>query len=339
MSWVTSFCAVLLLCLLCVLFHLWVFRPLQVLISGSRRVASGEFRHRIRLTSHDEMAELAGAMNDMTARFQEIRDGLDQEVRERTREVVQSERLASVGFLAAGVAHEINNPLAAIAMSADSLVLRVNRLLDDECEQDAEDRQADVEVVDKYLRRIQEESFRCKGITERLLDFSRLGNMEQDETDLHQLASGVIEMLQDLGKYRGKKIVFQCTQRVTAWVNAQEIKQVVLNLITNALDSLDADGTVTVRVRQVGDSAQIVVQDNGCGMTEEVCQHLFEPFFTRRRDGTGTGLGLSITYRIVTDHGGRIEAHSDGPGRGSTLRVTLPVRPTDEQEKRVQKAA
>ena len=93
-----------------------------------------------------------------------------------------------------------------------------------------------------------------------------------------------------------------------ASVNAQEIKQVVLNLITNALDSLDPGGTVVVQLRETGGGAELVVRDNGCGMTEEVLQHLFEPFFTRRRGGQGIGLGLSITYRIVQDHGGEIAA-------------------------------
>ncbi len=99
----------------------WIFRPLRMLIAGSRRVAAGEFGYRIRLDTDDEMAELAKALNDMTARFQEIRDDLDRQVQERTKQVVRSEQLASVGFLAAGVAHEINNPLASIAMCAESL--------------------------------------------------------------------------------------------------------------------------------------------------------------------------------------------------------------------------
>jgi signal transduction histidine kinase len=110
-------------------------------------------------------------------------------------------------------------------------------------------------------------------------------------------------------------------------VNSQEIKQVVLNLITNGLDSLDAGGTVVLDLRKTSDSAELLVTDNGCGMSEEVLKHLFEPFFTRRRDGSGTGLGLSITHRIVVDdHGGRIEVTSPGPGKGSRFRVTLPLK-------------
>lgn len=357
-TWLTSALAAALLVVLLWLANRWIFRPLGVLVAGSREVAQDNFQYRIQLQSHDEMAELAQAMNDMTARFQEIRDDLDRQVRERTREVVQSERLASVGFLAAGVAHEINNPLAAIALAADSLGPRVARLLealqpaghpggdaagdlaDDGPEPlDDEEREAQLTVVRKYLQRIKEESFRCKGITERLLDFSRLGNMRRERTDLRELVSSVIDMLRDLGKYRGRHIEFHCDERVTAWISGQEIKQVVLNLITNALDSLDQGGTVRVRLAARPQAAQIIVEDNGCGMSEEVQQHLFEPFFTRRRDGQGTGLGLSITYRIVTDHGGRIEAQSAGPGKGSTMRVTLPTGPTHEQAERVGQVA
>ena len=108
-------------------------------------------------------------------------------------------------------------------------------------------------------------------------------------------------------------------------MNAQEIKQVALNLITNALGSVDSGGTVSITVTSENDNAILRVVDDGCGLTEDTKQHLFEPFFTRRRDGQGTGLGLSITYQIVEDHQGRITAESDGPGTGSTFTITLPL--------------
>ena len=121
LTWATSVTTAAMLALFVKLFYQWIFLPLRVLIQGSRKVASGDFHHRIRLQANDEMSELADAMNDMTARFQAIRDDLDRQVQMRTKQVVRSEQLASVGFLAAGVAHEINNPLASIALCAESL--------------------------------------------------------------------------------------------------------------------------------------------------------------------------------------------------------------------------
>jgi signal transduction histidine kinase len=112
---------------------------------------------------------------------------------------------------------------------------------------------------------------------------------------------------------------------VIAPINPQELKQVVLNLITNGLDSLSPGGLLLVELTRNKATAEITFTDNGCGMTDEVMQHLFEPFFTRRRNGQGTGLGLSITYRIVADHGGQIDGQSDGPGKGSRFRVSLPL--------------
>ena len=317
LSWATSGAAALLLVLLVNLFYRWVFRPLRILINGSRKVAQGRFHYRIRLETHDEMSELAAAMNDMTARFQAIRDDLDRQVQERTKQVVRSEQLASVGFLAAGVAHEINNPLASIAMCAESLEGRMKAVLaDGDGEQD---------VIGNYLRMIQSEAFRCKGITEKLLDFSRMGEVKRQPTDLGALVRGVIEMVRHLGNHQDKQIEFTPAEAVVVSANPQELKQVVLNLLANGLDSLDSRGIVRVGLHRRGNEAEIVFADNGCGMTPEVIEHLFEPFFTRRRGGQGTGLGLSIVYRIVADHEGTIEVHSDGPNRGSTFRVRLPL--------------
>jgi len=315
-TWAAALAAAGLVAAIAALTYRWVFRPLRLLGHGSRRVAAGDFTFRIALDTDDEMAELAEALNDMTERFQEIRDDLDRQVQERTREVIRSEQLASVGFLAAGVAHEINNPLASIAMCAESLEGRVDALAADE---------SDAAVVRRYLALIQSEAFRCKGITEKLLDFSRLGEVRRQATALVGVVADVAEMLRHVGRFAGRTIAIEEGADVLVMVNPQEIKQVVLNLLVNALDSIEESGTVRVAARRTGGEAVLTLVDDGCGMTPEVLEHLFEPFFTRRKSGQGTGLGLSIAHRIVADHGGRIQASSEGPGRGSTFRVVLPL--------------
>ncbi len=339
MTWVSTILAVSMLGLYVWCFYVWVFAPLRVLIRGSRVVAAGDYNHRIHLTTHDEMAELARAMNAMTRNFQEIRDDLNQQVRQRTKEIVRSEQLASVGFLAAGVAHEINNPLASIAWSAESLELRLHDIIQQDDEKPDGEHNEEITLLRDYLRRIQDEAFRCKEITERLLDFSRMGESQKQTIELNHLVGDVIDMVRHLGRYREKQIEFNHHESVYAQLNPQEMKQVVLNLITNALDSLDPGGVVQVQLGQCNGFAELIVQDNGCGMSAEVLEHLFEPFFTRRRDGKGTGLGLSITWQIVNDHGGSIAVSSDGPGQGSRFSVVLPlVQHEQKRQKQLQAA-
>jgi len=316
-TWASALAAVVLLLGLGLLTYSWVFRPLRRLGHGSRRIAGGDFGFRIELDTCDEMADLGQALNDMTARFQEIRDDLDHQVQLRTKEVVRSEQLASVGFLAAGVAHEINNPLASIAMCAESLEARIGSEVD--------------AVASRYLQLIQSEAFRCKGITEKLLDFSRVGEVRRQVTALGALVHDVVDMLRHVGRFAHKTVSFVDGPDVLVLANPQEIKQVVLNLLVNALDSIDEDGEVVLTVSRDGDEAKLVLTDNGCGMNEEVLKNLFEPFFTSRPSKKGTGLGLSIVHRIVADHEGRIEVMSDGPTCGATFCVILPVISVDSQ--------
>lgn len=329
----------------------WYFRnsvvqPFKVLLAGSRRIANGEFEHHIVLQSHDELAELANALNSMTQRFIEIRDNLHEKVQQRSREVVRSEQLASVGFLAAGVAHEINNPLASIAWSAEALEGRLHEILHvhnsttegNVCETSFDEEE--LNILRKYLKRIQDEAFRCKGITERLLDFSRLGETQRKQaTDVNEAVSDMIALVQHLGQYRNKRIEYIGEEGLSAWVSPPELKQVVLNLLTNALDSVDDGGLVTVTLEHDDTTFTLTVKDNGCGMTPEVLNHLFEPFFTRRRDGRGTGLGLSITYRIVQDHAGELIASSGGLGMGSKFVLSIPLKQIDSQSNEIIKAA
>jgi len=308
-----------------ILFQRWVLFPLRILQRGVRHVAHGSFDHKINLWSGDEMQDLAEAFNEMTAKISMTYAQLEQQVQERSRQLVRSERLAGVGFLAAGVAHEINNPLASIAFCAEALDNRLERLL-------RSTDHPDHRVISNYLKMIQEEAFRCKNITERLLDFSRCNEIKRERIDLAGLTQGVVEMLRHIGKYCGKTIVFHPREAVMAHVDSQEIKQVVLNLIVNGLESMDANGTMRIDTRYNQGMAEMVFTDNGCGMSPEVLENIFEPFFTKRRDGKGTGLGLSITHRIVSQHHGEIMASSPGENKGSTFTVRLPIHPTEIDE-------
>src|SRR5262249_32480395 len=146
---------------------------------------------------------------------------LARQVNERSRQLVRSERLAGVGFLAAGVAHEINNPLASIAFCSEALERRLADLFMGKGRSTD-----DGEVITKYLRMIQQEAFRCKEITQRLLDFSRGGERRREPTDLGELVQGVLDTVQHLQNCRGKELVFRPPGRVVAWVNAQEVKSV-----------------------------------------------------------------------------------------------------------------
>jgi two-component system, NtrC family, sensor kinase len=311
-------------------FYAWVFYPIRDLEAGVKRVAHGNFDQRIEVHSGDEMEDLGAAFNDMMKRLHDLYTDLARQVNERSRQLVRSERLASVGFLAAGVAHEINNPLASIAFCSEALEGRLGELLR---QTQAPARSGDErEVFTKYLKMIQEEAFRCKSITERLLAFSRTGERRREMTDLGQLVQSVLDITQHLQNCRGKQIAFEMVPerggngRLQAPVNGEEIKSVVLNLVVNALDSMEDGGRLTIKLAQKDGMAEMYFTDTGCGMNQEVLENIFEPFFTRSRTGKGTGLGLTISHRIINQHGGEIEATSPGPNQGSTFVVRLPLQ-------------
>lgn len=309
-------------------FRVWMFTPIRQLQAGVSRVHNGDFEHPIKLESGDELQELADEFNAMTARLAATYADLARQVNERSRQLVRSERMVSVGFLAAGVAHEINNPLASILFCSEALERRLQDVLDQMNAAPAESGSgpAEAEVLTRYLKMIQQEALRCKEITSKLLDFSRTGEKKREATDLGALVRGVLEVASLLPNCRGKNITFSPKEYIVAQVNSQDLKSVILNLIVNALDSMDEGGRLSISMDTVGDSAELAFNDTGCGMTPDVLQNIFEPFFTRSRTGKGTGLGLFISHQIIDQHGGSIEAASQGPGFGSTFTVHVPLR-------------
>ncbi|MGF1580354.1 MAG: ATP-binding protein [Gemmataceae bacterium] len=311
-------------------------QPIRELVRGAERVAQGNFEEHVRIQSQDELHQFADAFNHMMDKVSGYVNELEKQVNERSRQLVRSERLASVGYLAAGVAHEINNPLASIAFCSEALEQRLHEMFSHVTDMLlppglASSLPQNQETVQKYLKMIQDEAFRCKTITQKLLDFSRGGDRNREPADLVDIIQSVIDISQLLEIAREKQIVFDPTRSLLAWVNAQEIKSVVLNLVMNALENMDEGGILTITHGQRDGMSEVVFQDTGCGMSPEVLENIFEPFFTRSRTGKGTGLGLSITHRIINQHDGEIEASSLGVGHGSTFVMRLPVNPSGEQ--------
>ncbi|MFK7821417.1 MAG: histidine kinase dimerization/phospho-acceptor domain-containing protein, partial [Planctomycetaceae bacterium] len=205
-----------------------ISRPVQQVVRGARRVAQREFDYEIEVDWPEEMAELSHAFNRMTGRFREAEAELERQVEERSRQLVRSERLADVGFIAAGVSHEINNPLHAIMGAAESLQFRLPELTEGAPE-------SEVAPVREYLKMIQRQSERCSRITSMLKDFARRGDESRMPTNLVNIVDEVLQLVGHLSKYRNREISFARSAAAVVDVNPSQLQQVVLNLVANAL--------------------------------------------------------------------------------------------------------
>ena len=301
--------------------------PLQRLREGVRAVASAQFTQKLDLSqmaSSPEFLDLGNEFNEMAQELDGFYRKLEEQVRTKSRELVRSERLASVGFLAAGVAHEINNPLNIISGYAELTLRHLDPARGPLSVASAGDARESVRII-------RDEAFRCKEITEKLLTLSRNGKEGRERLDLSGVAREVASMTRGLGHFKDRLLTLKLNpaEPLEVEANLTEMKQVLLNLTINALESIpQAGGEVCIEGRRTRDWVELCVNDNGRGMEPEVLQHVFEPFFTARRGagGRGTGLGLSITHAIVENHGGRIFAESDGVGLGARFTVRLPTR-------------
>lgn len=237
----------------------------------------------------------------------------------------QSEKLAAIGQLAAGVMHEINNPLATIAACAESLGLRLDDL-------HAEGAHVPPQA-NEFIKIIDGEIHRCKGIVDRLLDFSRPPAAKREPVDVNDVVAQTLFLLKHHGRFKKLKvqtILDNSTTRVQA--NADQLVQVLMALLINAADAMGESGKITIRTRHgVSESEAVIAEviDEGPGIARADLPKIFEPFYTTKPPGRGTGLGLSICYGIMSEHGGRIEVDS-AVGAGSTFRILLPAAPEPE---------
>jgi len=317
-----------------VLHYRGVMLPIGRLSAGVRAITRGHFKGRIETHGRDELASLASDFNTMAAELDGFYHELERKVADKSRELIRSERLASVGYLAAGVAHEINNPLGIISGYAEYAIAEMDK-------RDPGGQTAGAAIGDgeprKSLEVIRDEAFRCKQITQKLLSLARGGDDGRQPTSLLNIAREVASIVGALKEHRQTRVVVSGPDAGPGGVDPTivmavepEMKQVLLNLAVNALEAVPAPGgQVRIDVRPVNGMVELSVADNGRGMSAQTLERVFEPFFTQKRgrgegDRHGTGLGLSITHAIVQNHGGTIVAQSEGAGKGSRFVVRMP---------------
>jgi signal transduction histidine kinase len=331
-----------------------IIRPLRRLRDSTRVMAAGRFDEPVASDGEQEFADLARDFNSMARELDGLYRSLEEKVAQKSRELVRSERLASVGFLAAGVAHEINNPLGIMSGYAQLTLKRLAR--GNGNGGSAQAAAAAVADARRTLEIVRDESFRCRGITEKLLSLSQPGSGHREAVSLERVAREVAEIVAAHAKYRRRALVLELPDPpgcLLVWADEGEMKQVLLNLVINALEAVEDDtGRVQIEGKCLEGLIELRVRDNGCGMPAEVLDRAFEPFFTTRRNAGGggddgddrvpdrpaaettlggapalrhAGLGLSIAHAIIESHGGRLGAASDGPGAGSCFSIEMPA--------------
>ena len=284
-----------------------VLKPVTAIAAATRKVADGDLHYTVELPQRDEIGMLAQSFNAMTHRLSEAQ-----------RQVYQSQKLAAVGQLAAGVAHEINNPLTGV-LSYSSFLLK---------------RAADQPEFRDDLEVIVRETQRCRGIVKGLLDFARPSPPEKHPSDINEIVERAIRIMHaQLAAHRVEVKKQLRAGLPTVNADANQIQQIIVNLLLNATDAIgenggtvalatalkSTDGVAGTRTGEI----EISVSDTGCGIPAAHLERLFEPFFSTK-GRKGTGLGLAVAWGIVEQHNGRIEVESE-VGKGATFRVLLPI--------------
>ncbi|HZD55627.1 MAG TPA: cache domain-containing protein [Anaerolineales bacterium] len=276
-----------------------ITRPIVELVEANRRLAQGDMFVRVEPRGNGELAVLGHSFNSMVETLHQTQQ-----------ELLHKEKLASMGQLAAGVAHEINNPLGTILLFADVMYKEAG----------ASDSRRD------DLKMIINEANRCKNIVADLLNFARQQQVNAQDTDIHALLDQVVDGVRLAPSFEGVEIIRHYDPAVPIiTADSDQLRQVFVNLLNNAAEATPSGGSITLVTRPVGDQwIEIKVSDTGCGIPAENLGKLFTPFFTTKSLGKGTGLGLSIVYGIIKMHRGQINVQST-VGEGTTFTITLPV--------------
>jgi len=332
-----TFVGIASLCILLVVVILYfatgrIINPLWKMVEATQKISQGDLSHTVEVTSKDEVGYLAASFNKMTedlraANMELVNWGktLEKKVEQRTEELtkmqaslIQSEKLASLGKLSAGVAHEINNPLGGI--------LIYSHLLLEDTPKDSPHR--------SNLKKIIKETSRCKEIVKGLLEFARPKDPEMSPLDINTVVEKSLYIIEDQAMFQNVIIERHLATDLPRIVgDGSQLQQVFMNIILNAAEAMDNNGSLTLYTGLSSDSRQIEIQfsDTGHGIPEEDIKRLFEPFFTTKEVGKGTGLGLAISYSIIRKHRGTIEVRSQA-GEGATFTVKLPIDRANDEE-------
>jgi two-component system NtrC family sensor kinase len=289
------------------MFSLWLVNPISQFAEGISRVAEGDLNYKVRIESADEMGKLARAFNQMVKAVKER----DHKLREMTESRLTAlERQVSIGRLAAGVAHEINNPLTAI-LSLSSLWLKHMSTEDPKRE--------DLEIIVT-------ETSRCREIVRNLLDFARERPMEKRIMDINKIVRETLVLAKKYDSMENVQVDLELSQmQLNVNCDPKLLQQVFTNLLLNAAEAMEHGGNIKVTTDEdsSGGFVQVIVKDSGKGISKEHLNRVFEPFFTTKGMRKGTGLGLSVSLGIVQKHDGTIEIESE-EGKGTAVMVILP---------------
>lgn len=315
------------------LIGMMIYRPVKQLIRGTHQVAAGNLNSTIEVSSRDEIGELASSFNHMTRELKKANEELTDwartmenrvdektvELKRANEQIVQIERMASIGKLAAIVAHEINNPLAGILTYAKLLLKKLGALTI-----------PDGESIRQDLQMIAGESARCGEIVKGLLQFSRQTVPDLQPHDVNEIIRQSLRLVQHKMHLMNLETKLQLTETMPLVVcDEQQIKQALVALLINACEAMRAEGgvlEVTTHNCPEPQIVQMTIRDNGIGMDEETQKHIFEPFFTTKEGTKGMGLGLAVVFGIIGRHSGTIKVES-APGQGAKFVIELPVKP------------